>query len=520
MATVAVALATAFTFDNGIKAIKMLFPVFEKLVVSSLVARPRKEPSVEDVLLRRCTILFEALESAAQNAGNKDLPPAVVSATKLLLETLEGVVDMAKQNENATLITRILTSSQYQQALEKAGDTVTAISSDINLVLNLHLSPAEIAAEFKAAAERDHDFLLESMQQLLEMHHGKLYKELQLQHQDVLEALTALDSRIKDLQAKEQCEKSQILLGRVYKHAAVSISVTSGVQPQRSDAERALQHLRVTSFDFSDAPDGKIGRGGFGLVVRATWNATGTRVAIKRLLRLEGSGNSADSSIRELVAQEALMWSSLHHPHVLPLLGVSLTCETPFFVMPLMENGDLSSYAVGRPQEHVRLLHETAQGMAYLHSKRIFHGDLKANNVLIDYSGRAKVCDFGMARLLAAAGARASAYSPGSSAGNVRWIAPERYAHGAKYQFEPDVFAFAMVVYEVIAGKVPFSNEHEPNVIMFSIQQGKRPPAPTTAASYSPTLWAVVERCWNQDLSHASTVYGYCLPDPWPVGSP
>ncbi|KAJ3364046.1 hypothetical protein GGF32_002820 [Allomyces javanicus] len=174
----------------------------------------------------------------------------------------------------------------------------------------------------------------------------------------------------------------------------------------------------------------------------ASFSSSGTRVAIKRFDGIKG----IDAKAREMVVHEARTWCELQHPHVLQMQGISLASDPPFFVMPLMENGDLSKYAVGRPGEHLRLLHETAMGMAYLHSKLIFHGDLKANNVLVDHGSRAQVCDFGMSRLLSAAVTRASTYVPGSSAGNVRWLAPERYVRGAKYQTEPDIFAFAMVV--------------------------------------------------------------------------
>ncbi|KAI9222086.1 kinase-like domain-containing protein [Blastocladiella britannica] len=193
----------------------------------------------------------------------------------------------------------------------------------------------------------------------------------------------------------------------------------------------------------------------------------------------------------------------MRHPNILRLLGVSLTCDMPFLVMPLMTGGDVTDYAKTRPHEHLRLLHETAQCMAYLHGKRIIHGDLKGNNVLVDAHGKIKICDFGQARALSAA-SRASTFKNGSI-GNVRWMAPERYMRKAVYQLEPDVFAFAMVVYEVVSGLLPFQEEHDLDVVRQWIRDGDRPDAPTTAPSYSLALWALVEQCWAQDLTKRPT---------------
>ncbi|KAJ3361229.1 hypothetical protein GGF32_007660 [Allomyces javanicus] len=168
--------------------------------------------------------------------------------------------------------------------------------------------------------------------------------------------------------------------------------------------------------------------------------------------------------------------------------------------MPLMGNGDLFTYAKGRPQQHVCLLHETAQDMAYLHSKNVVHGGLKANNVLVDHGGHAQVCDFGLSQVLSMVADRLGTYQPGKSVGNVRWLAPERYKHGEKYQFEPDVFAFAMVMYEVVTSNIPFSNERSQEIISLWICEGTRPAAPINAPSFSSALWKLAERCWDHDI--------------------
>ncbi|KAI9216449.1 kinase-like domain-containing protein, partial [Blastocladiella britannica] len=271
---------------------------------------------------------------------------------------------------------------------------------------------------------------------------------------------------------------------------------------QRGPTFAPLDCLAVTAADFK-MTDVVLGRGGFGEVVQALWLSSGTKVAVKRLLPLKGQLNQ-DRPIMDTVANEALVWSNLHHPHVLPLLGVCLTSDVPFLVMPHMAGGDLTRYAWGRPHEHLRLLHEASQGMAYLHGKHIFHGDLKGNNILVDGYGRVQISDFGQARMLEEAAGDQS-FGVGS-VGNVRWIAPERYKRDAEYQLEPDVFAFAMVMYEVASGVVPFHEVKDLSLIVGRMVSGERPSMPSAGApAYLPLLWPLIEQCWSHDWTTRPT---------------
>ena len=77
------------------------------------------------------------------------------------------------------------------------------------------------------------------------------------------------------------------------------------------------------------------------------------------------------------------MWKSLSHPNVLELLGASSALSEPpwFFVSPYMKNGSLVSYLKGLPSlesvDLLKMMREIAEGMAYLHSREVLHGDLK-----------------------------------------------------------------------------------------------------------------------------------------------
>ncbi|KAI9175538.1 hypothetical protein H9P43_006899 [Blastocladiella emersonii ATCC 22665] len=398
---------------------------------------------------------------------SEKLPPSlaghVTTMHGVLLETNAAATKLGE----STLLKRVLAGTDYNAPFERAGATLVTVLGELGTALKLDMTSANLAAEFKAAAERDRINLLVSFKDMLAAHHSDLYRGLALGNQDAREALAALHQRIDA--SKAQTDEVLDLLQQLYKHMHSAISRNSGVSAERSDAETALKPLAVTSFDFDEDKGQPLGRGGFGLVVRATWIASKTPVAIKRLIPLLGH-TAADQNGIDLVAKEALVWSQMRHPHVLPLLGFSLTSDTPFLVMPLMEHGDLSKYAADRPAQHVRLLTETAMGMAYLHSKDMLHGDLKANNVLVDLYGRAQVADFGMARVLSAASR--SSVSVATSLWNVRWIAPERYTYGVKLDLKSDVFSFAMLAFEVVAGKLPFYEEHDDGIVKDWIKEG------------------------------------------------
>ncbi|KAI9216126.1 kinase-like domain-containing protein, partial [Blastocladiella britannica] len=449
------------------------------------------------VLHHQATKLYDVLELVPRDA-NGDLPAAVAKPALLLHDTLITTLKTAGMAANTSVLKRVLYGQSYADALARTGHTLTALVGDLQPSMQLTFSVQTFATELVAAQKAQHAWYMDQMQQLVAKPQDDLYGDLGLAKKDVPDALAALHGRITESQAQGDEPMQQ-----VYKHLHATITRNSTVRIEKSAAEQALDNLAVSAFDFSfDANDDDdntlLGRGGFGEVVRATWLTSGTQVAIKRLLTLEGC-MQVDRPIMDMIAKEALVWSNMRHPNILLLLGVSLTCDVPFLVMPLMEGGDLTKYALAYPNEHLRLLHEAAQGMAYLHGKNILHGDLKGNNILVDARGTVKICDFGQARVLSAA-SRASTYK-GASAGNVRWIAPERYKRKANYRLEPDAFAYAMVMYEVISGNLPFHEEHELEVIKDFIKDGDRPDAPTTAASYSPALWALVEQCWAQDFT-------------------
>ncbi|KAG8903262.1 hypothetical protein FRC01_009260, partial [Tulasnella sp. 417] len=251
--------------------------------------------------------------------------------------------------------------------------------------------------------------------------------------------------------------------------------------------------------------------GRFGDVFRGVHKTVG-EVALKRL-RVGGTGT--DDQVIRRFEREADTWRRLEHPHVLKFLGTYKPDAHLYFVSPFAKNGTLLEYVHDCPSiNRVRLLCETADAVDYLHRESIVHGDIKANNLLINESGHVMLCDFGLAK---------STYAQTSTAlkgaGTFRWQSPELWDNAPR-TFASDVYAFSMTIVEVLTGLPPFSHlENEVSIILAVYQKDERPvmmPIEFNGVSYK-TAWKVAESCWAkdpQDRLSMSEAFGLLKQDP------
>ncbi|KAG6815625.1 hypothetical protein H0H87_012838 [Tephrocybe sp. NHM501043] len=131
----------------------------------------------------------------------------------------------------------------------------------------------------------------------------------------------------------------------------------------------------------------------------------------------------------KVFAKEGILWGQLSHENLLPFYGLYFpTPHQNSFVSPWAENGNIAQYlknTLPRP-DGVLLAHDLTAGIAYLHSRGMIHGDLKAANILIDHSGRAYITDFGLSNIDDSLIVRwASQSSAASKGGTPRYQAPE-----------------------------------------------------------------------------------------------
>ncbi|KAF9645427.1 kinase-like protein, partial [Thelephora ganbajun] len=228
--------------------------------------------------------------------------------------------------------------------------------------------------------------------------------------------------------------------------------------------------------------------GGFGDVYHGTLN--GSRVCVKRVRVYTRDGLQ---KVAKAFCQEAVMWKRLNHPNVLPLLGVTIAPLQ--LISNWMSGGNLPEYLEKHSDaDRIGLLRDVAEGLCYLHSCNVIHGDLKGPNVLVDNSGHARIADFGFATVTRSPD---SISSTSCRHGHTpRWTSPEILSGGA-YSKEADIFSFAMVMIEVFTGVIPFSDGPS-SMAMLLIIQGERPSRPTHP-TFTENLWSLMQRCWNHD---------------------
>ncbi|KAG8903241.1 rRNA-processing protein bfr2 [Tulasnella sp. 403] len=150
----------------------------------------------------------------------------------------------------------------------------------------------------------------------------------------------------------------------------------------------------------------------------------------------------------------------------------------------------------GKSKEDIEL-RETADALAYLHAKGYFHGDIKAQNVLVSSDHRALLCDFRLSRprnVATAAGLKGLT--------SLRFQCPEIW-QGASRTEKSDVYAFGMMIYQVLAGAEPFAHLTTHAALLRAIVvDNQRPPcAPkqTLAGEDCSRVWALAEKCWRTE---------------------
>ncbi|KAI5122714.1 hypothetical protein M0805_009767 [Coniferiporia weirii] len=228
-------------------------------------------------------------------------------------------------------------------------------------------------------------------------------------------------------------------------------------------------------------------------------------VAIKTLRKLS-------DDIPKIAAKEIYVWSKLKHRNLILLLGFVNNPESglPSLVSEWMEHGSVLAYVEGHPEcDVLHLILGIAQGLEYLHDNGIVHSDIKSDNVLVDTSGEAVICDFGISRAInatqAALGGNTTAL--GGPKGSYQWMARELFLveggpTSIKHTKETDVWAFGMTAYELLTKKRPYAEIHVPLSIPLAIISGKLPAPPEHMVTWPrryQDVWELCGSCWTYD---------------------
>ncbi|CAL9013709.1 unnamed protein product, partial [Prunus brigantina] len=246
--------------------------------------------------------------------------------------------------------------------------------------------------------------------------------------------------------------------------------VLTGINVHKS-VEYSYEELARATDNFSLA--NKIGQGGFGAVYYA--ELRGEKAAIKKM------GTQAS---KEFLAELNVL-TRVHHSNLVRLIGYCVEGSL-FLVYEYIENGNLSQHLRGSGRDplpwsnRVQIALDSARGLEYIHEHTVpvyIHRDIKSANILIDKNFHAKVADFGLAKLIEVG----STSLPTRFAGTFGYMPPE-YARCGGVSTKVDVYAFGVVIYELISAKEAVvradSSDSEPRGLVWLFDEVLNQPDP------------------------------------------
>ena len=257
----------------------------------------------------------------------------------------------------------------------------------------------------------------------------------------------------------------------------------------------------------------KIGEGGMGRVYKARDKRLDRFVAIKLLAEMR----STDADRRARFVQEAKAASALNHPNIITVHEIDEQDGQTYIVMELVDGKPLNELIPRkgmRLTDALRIAAQVADALTAAHAAGIVHRDLKPANIMVDTHGRAKVLDFGLAKLAAPAAApRAdeatrtlAADQPvseeGVIVGSVPYMSPEQ-AEGKPLDARSDIFSFGAVLYEMITGQRAFRGESKISTLAAVVEKDP-PPASEVSSTTPPEVERLIARCLRKGVSRRS----------------
>jgi eukaryotic-like serine/threonine-protein kinase len=190
-----------------------------------------------------------------------------------------------------------------------------------------------------------------------------------------------------------------------------------------------------------------LGRGAMSAVWEAEDLELARHVAVKTL---------APSADRQRFEREARAVAALSHANIVALYDYGESEGRPFMVLECLQGGSLEDrLAAGQPlpdAETRRIAADVAAGLAHAHERGLVHRDLKPANILFDAEGRAKIADFGIARMRGTG----TLTETGTVLGTASYLSPEQ-ATGAIAGPASDVYSFGVILFRLLTGRLPFA---------------------------------------------------------------
>ncbi|XP_067856036.1 serine/threonine-protein kinase B-raf isoform X1 [Heptranchias perlo] len=258
-----------------------------------------------------------------------------------------------------------------------------------------------------------------------------------------------------------------------------TLQKSPGTQPRERKSSSSEDRNKMKTLGRRDSSDDweisegqitmgqRIGSGSFGTVYKGKWHGD---VAVKML-------NVTAPTPQQLQAfkNEVGVLRKTRHVNILLFMGYTTKPQLAI-VTQWCEGSSLYHHLhiIETKFEMIKLIdiaRQTAQGMDYLHAKSIIHRDLKSNNIFLHEDLTVKIGDFGLATVKSR---WSGSHQFEQLSGSILWMAPEviRMQDKNPYSFQSDVYAFGVVLYELMSGQLPYSNINNRDQIIFMVGRG------------------------------------------------
>ncbi|PON71366.1 Serine/threonine protein kinase [Trema orientale] len=272
----------------------------------------------------------------------------------------------------------------------------------------------------------------------------------------------------------------------------VSLTLYMVKDHRRKKHGQDLATWRLTSFqrlDFTECnvlrnltENNLIGGGGSGKVYRIGTNSLGEYVAVKKIW----NNMKWNENLEKEFLAEVQILGMIRHSNIVKLLCCISSEDSKLLVYEYMENQSLDMWLHGKKRKTIpdrglthlivldwprrlQIAIGAAQGLCYMHhdcSPPIIHRDVKSSNILLDSEFKARIADFGLAKILAKHG---EPHSVSAIAGSFGYMAPE-YAYTTKVNEKIDVYSFGVVLLELTTGREPSSGDEQMSLAEWSWQ--------------------------------------------------
>jgi eukaryotic-like serine/threonine-protein kinase len=245
-----------------------------------------------------------------------------------------------------------------------------------------------------------------------------------------------------------------------------------------------------------------VGEGGMGVVYEAEQEQPRRTVALKVI-----KSGLGDPKLVRRFEQESLALGRLQHPGIAQIYEAG-TAETgfgpqPYFAMEFIRGESLLQYASAQQlgiRQKLELMSKICEAVHHAHQRGIIHRDLKPGNILVDETGQPKILDFGVARAMDSDAQVTRQTDPGQLVGTLAYMSPEQVlADPLELDTRSDVYALGVVLYELLAGRLPYTVSPRLHEAVQTIREEEPRPLSTFNSAYRGDIETIAGKALEMD---------------------